>query len=86
MAPHITIPVELPQDALTLCPDAEKLGHEMALLWLLDQVRLGHLSTGRTAELLQIPVAAVIELLHGHGIPHPNYSVDDLRREVGLAG
>jgi hypothetical protein len=86
MAPRVTIPVELPKDVLSLCPDAAQLGHDMVLLWLLDQVRIGHLSTGRAAELLQLPVAGVIDLMHDHGIPHPNYSVDDLRREVGLAG
>jgi hypothetical protein len=86
MVPRVTIPVELPQDALALCPDAAQVGHDMALLWFLDQVRTGRLSTGRAAELLQQPVAVVIDLLHAHGIPHPNYSVADLRREVGLAG
>ncbi len=86
MAPRVTIPIELPQDVLSLCPDAVQLGHDMVLLWLLDQVRLGNLSTGRASELLQVPLAAVIDLMHGHGIPFPNYSVDDLRREVGLAG
>jgi len=86
MARQITIPAELPQDVLGLCPDAAQVGRDMALLRFLDQVRTGHVSTGRVAKLLQQPIAAVIDLLHRHGIPHPSDSIDDLRRESGLAG
>jgi predicted HTH domain antitoxin len=86
MASRVTIPVELHHDALALYPGAAKVGHDLALLWYLDRVRTGHVSTGRVAEMLQQPVASVIDLLHAHGIPHPTYSVDDLRREVWFAG
>jgi predicted HTH domain antitoxin len=82
MASRVTIPVELPQDVLSLCPDKEQLGHDMALLWFLDQVRAGHLSIGRAAELLQLPTAAVMDLMHSHGLPYPNYSAEDLQREL----
>ena len=86
MPANVTIPVALPADALGLCSDPDQVGHEMAELWLLDHVRLGHLSAGRAAELLQISVTTLISRMADHGIPYPNYSVDDLRREVGLPG
>jgi predicted HTH domain antitoxin len=84
---HVTIPVEVPSEALKLSNESpEEARTHLLLLWLLDQARCGHLSIGKAAELLGIPVVDVMALMASHGIPHPNYTVDDLRREVGLAG
>jgi predicted HTH domain antitoxin len=87
MAHTVTIPVEVPSEALACSNEApQEVGVHLRLLWLLEQVRTGNLSTGKAAELLGLPIADFMTTMAAHGIPHPNYSVDDLRREVGLVG
>jgi predicted HTH domain antitoxin len=87
MAHTVTIPVEVPSEALACTDEApQAVGIHLRLLWLLEQVRTGHLSTGKAAELLGLSITEFMSTMAAHGIPHPNYSVDDLRREVGLVG
>ena len=87
MAQTVTIPVEVPTEALACSNEApQEVSIHLRLLWLLEQVRTGHLSIGKAAELLGMSISDFMDTMAAHGIPHPNYSVDDLRREVGLAG
>jgi predicted HTH domain antitoxin len=86
MAHTVTISVEIPSEALACSHQTpQEVGVHLRLLWLLDQVRIGHLSTGKAAELLGLTISDFMATMAAHGIPHPNYSVDDLVREVGLA-
>jgi predicted HTH domain antitoxin len=87
MTHTVTIPVELPSEALVCSNEApQEVGIHLRLLWLLEQVRTGHLSTGKAAELLGLTISDFMKSMAAHGIAHPNYSVDDLRREFGLIG
>jgi predicted HTH domain antitoxin len=87
MAHTVTIPVEVPAEALAFSNEApQEVGVHLRLLWLLEQVRIGHLSTGKAAELLGLTISDFMTTMAAHCIPHPNFSVDDLRREVGLVG
>jgi predicted HTH domain antitoxin len=87
MARTVTIPVDIPSEALACSHEAhQEVGIQLRLLWLLEQVRTGLLSTGKAAELLGLTVYGFMATMAAHGSPHPNYSIDDLRREGGLAG
>lgn len=85
MAQTVIIAVEIPVEALACSNEApHQVSVHLRQLWLLEQVRTSRLSTGKAAELLGVSIADFMATMASHGIPHPNYSVHDLRREVGL--
>lgn len=86
MIARVTIPVDVPEEAIALSREsADQVRDHLRTLWILDLIRKGRISTGKAAELLALPVASMMELMAANGLPHPNYSVADLRREVAHA-
>ena len=67
-------------------PDPRSLGHELRLLWLIEEVRQRRLSVGKAAALAELPRAAFMRSLGDHGVPVINYEVEDLDRELGALG
>ena len=67
-------------------PDVRALGHELRLLWIIEEVRQHRVGVGKGSELAGIPRAAFMRALGEHGVPVIDYSADDLDRELCAFG
>jgi predicted HTH domain antitoxin len=80
-AKTFAVSVDLPVDAVPTLDSAQVAGR-LTLLWILDQVRQGRLSSGRGAELAQVPRYDFMVLMGKHGIPILGYDEEDFNDEI----
>jgi predicted HTH domain antitoxin len=79
----LTVRVELPWSAAgAASPDPVAVGHELRLLWIIEQVRLHRIGLGKAAELVGMPRAAFMQALGEHGVPVIDYPAEDLDEEL----
>ncbi len=81
--PHVTVSVDLPTD--TQREPIEALSERLRLLWVLDEVRRGHLTRVRAAELVGLGLDAFLHEAAARGVDAIDYDIDDFRREIGLS-
>jgi predicted HTH domain antitoxin len=81
--PHVTVSVDLPPDAQR--EPIEALSGRLRLLWALDEVRQGHLTRVRAAELVGLGLDAFLREAAARGVDAIDYDIDDFRREIGLS-
>ncbi|WP_434045152.1 MULTISPECIES: UPF0175 family protein [Sorangium] len=79
--PHITVTVDLPQDAGSEPIDA--LARRLRLLWALDEVRQGRMTRARAAQVVGIGIDAFLEEAAAHGVDAIDYDLEDFRQELG---
>ena len=79
----LMITVELPPEAadIDVC-SAGELAHDLRLLWIIDRVRAGRISSGKGAELSGMDRWSFIKTMGEHGVPVIAYSPEDLRKDV----
>ena len=85
---NVAVRVEIPwQVAGAPPPDLVRLGQELRILWIVEQVRQHRIGIGKGAELAELPRAAFMALLGEHGVPVIDYPIADLEDEIrALAG
>jgi|HubBroStandDraft_6_1064221.scaffolds.fasta_scaffold1018231_2 predicted HTH domain antitoxin len=81
--PHVTVSVDLPPDAQR--EPIEALSGRLRLLWVLDEVRQGHMTRVRAAELVGLALDAFLREAAARGVDAIDYDIDDFRREIGRA-
>jgi predicted HTH domain antitoxin len=75
--------VQLPNESVNDEPEA--VIARLRLLWLLDLVRQGRMSSGRAAEIIEVPRAKMFEIMTANGVPVINYGPDELADELEAA-
>lgn len=83
MSDTLKVELEFPQDVVAaLDISVWQLGQRAKELIALELFREGRISTGKAAELLDIPKIDFIELLSGYRIPYLDQAPEDLKAEV----
>jgi predicted HTH domain antitoxin len=78
-----TVQVELPVGFVDGSPaDTDALAKELRELWVLEHLREHHLSQGKAAELLNLPLADLLDLMGKHNISPFDYSPGELQDEL----
>lgn len=77
-----TVSIDLPAELLELLGSEEEAKRGAKVALVLDLVRRGKLSRAKAAELLQMPLWDLPELLAQYRIPWFDYSQEDLRRDL----
>lgn len=80
-----TFTVELPEESLGDHP-TESVAAELRLLWIIEQVREGRISTGRGAKMVGAPLARFLRDLSAHGVAVLDAEPGELEAEVGPRG
>jgi predicted HTH domain antitoxin len=82
-----TVSVDLPVEALPVQPwNPRAIAEGLRLLWLIDQVRQGAVSTGKGAELAGLPKATFLRALGQHGVPVIHVDPEDYESEFAPPG
>ena len=76
------VTIELPAELLALLGSEEEARRGAKVALVLDLVRRGKLSRAKAAELLQMPLADLPDLLAQYRIPWFDYPPEDLRRDL----
>lgn len=84
---NVAVSVEIPWQVLgSPQPDLARLGQELRVLWIVDQVRQHRVGIGKGAELAALPRAAFMQVLGEHGVPVIDYPIADLEDEIRALG
>jgi len=78
-----TFPVELPEETVGDRPEAS-VAEELLLLWVIESVRQGRVSTGRAARAVGMPLARFLREASAHGLAVLDAEPGEIADEVGL--
>ncbi len=76
------VTIDLPAELLELLGSEEEAKRGAKVALILDLVRRGKLSRAKAAELLQLPLWDLPELLAEYRIPWFDYPPEDLQRDL----
>jgi predicted HTH domain antitoxin len=76
------VTIDLPAELLALLGSEEEAKQGAKVALILDLVRRGKLSRAKAAELLQMPLWGLPELLAQYRIPWFDYSPEELRQDL----
>lgn len=77
-----TYPVDLPEETTRDRPDASVIA-ELRVLWVIEAVRKGRISTGRGARVLGMPLARFLREASAHGLAVLDAEPGEVEAEVG---
>lgn len=80
--PVRTFPVDLPEETIGDRADSSVV-EELRVLWVIDAVRQGRISTGRGARALGIPLARFLREASAHGVAVLDAEPGEIEAEVG---
>lgn len=78
----MTVTIEIPTELARLLGSEEEAKRETKTALVLDLVRRGKISRAKAAELLQLSLSDLPDLLAQYRIPWFDYSADELDRDL----
>lgn len=78
----MTVTIEIPTELVRLLGSEEEAKREAKTALVLDLVRRGKISKAKAADLLQLSLSELPELLAQYRIPRFDYSADELDRDL----